>query len=71
MNFSRALMYAGLTVLTWLFLFTGALLLLLTVVQALRGDADARPLVTILSGLVFVALAIATRWGARRAVPPS
>jgi hypothetical protein len=64
-------MYAGLTVLAWLFMATGALLALLTAVQALRGDADARPMVTILSALLFIGLALAARWGARRAVPPA
>jgi hypothetical protein len=58
MIFSKAIMYAGLTVMKWLFGFTGGLLFLLTVVQFVRGDADARPLSTILTGLAFVALAV-------------
>lgn len=57
MLFSRAIMYAGLTVMKWLFGFTGVLLALLTVVQAMRGDVDARPEVTIPTGLAFLALA--------------
>ncbi len=71
MNFSRALMYAALTVLAWLFMLTGVLLVLLTAMQAIRGDADARPMVTILSAVLFVGLARAAHWGAQRAVPPS
>jgi phosphate/sulfate permease len=56
--FSRAIMYAGLTVLKWLFGFTGLLLAALTVVQAMRGDLDARPLMTTITGLGFVGVAV-------------
>jgi len=57
---------ACLTVMKTLCWFTGALLLLLTVVQYVRGDADARPFVTITTGLIFAALGIASAWGAKR-----
>jgi phosphate/sulfate permease len=57
MIFSRAIMYAALTVMKWLFAFTGALLALLTVVQFVRGDLDARPAATIATGLAFLVMA--------------
>ncbi len=66
MIFSRAMMYAGLTVMKWLFGFTGALLALLTVVQFLRGDADARPLVTIATGFGFLAVGVVCHAAAAR-----
>ncbi len=58
--------FAALTVLKWLFAFTAALFALLTLVQALRGDADAVPQVTIAGAVVFIALAAACRWAAAR-----
>jgi hypothetical protein len=64
--FSRALMMAGLTALGWLLLFTGALMLLLTLVQYVRGDIDARPLVTLAGGILFAALGYGCRLVARR-----
>lgn len=57
---------ACLTVMKAMCWFTGVLLLLLTVVQYVRGDVDARPEVTIITGLVFVAIGVACSWGARR-----
>jgi phosphate/sulfate permease len=66
MIFARSMAMACLTVMKAMCWFTGALLLLLTVVQYVRGDVDARPYVTITTGLVFVALGLAASWGARR-----
>jgi hypothetical protein len=53
--FARAMAIACLTVMKALLWFIGGLLLVLTVVQYVRGDVDARPLVTILTGAGFVA----------------
>ena len=66
MIFSRAIAYAGLTVLFWLFAFTAVLFALLTLVQFWRGDADAVPLTTISGSLVFLGMAGLARWGAAR-----
>jgi hypothetical protein len=55
MVFARAMAVACLTVMKALLWFIGGLLLVLTVVQHFRGDADARPLVTVLTGMGFVA----------------
>ncbi|GGH24855.1 hypothetical protein GCM10007036_31560 [Alsobacter metallidurans] len=44
--FSTAVASACLTVLQWLLWLTAGLLLLLLVVQSLRGDADAQPVTT-------------------------
>jgi hypothetical protein len=68
MIFSRALMMAGLTVIGWLFVFTGALMLLVTAVQFVRGDVDARPLVTLLGGVLFAGLGYGCRLASRRII---
>jgi hypothetical protein len=62
--FARAVAYACLTVLKALFWFIGALLVLLTVVQHVRGDVDARPLVTLLTAAMFVGLGFISAFGA-------
>jgi hypothetical protein len=56
MLFARAMAVACLTVMRLLLWFIGALLLVLTLVQHFRGDVDARPMITLLSGVGFVAL---------------
>lgn len=66
MLFSRAILFAALTVMTWLFGFTGSLLALLTLVQAVRGDIDARPEITLPTGVVFLLLALLCRYVAAR-----
>jgi hypothetical protein len=66
MIFARSVAVACLTVMKALCLFTGVLLLALTVVQYVRGDADARPYVTIATGLVFAGIGFASGWGAKR-----
>lgn len=43
-DFSRAIMIACLQVLRWLLFVTGALMLVLIIVQQVRGDTDAAPL---------------------------
>jgi ABC-type transport system involved in cytochrome bd biosynthesis fused ATPase/permease subunit len=66
MLFARSMAMACLTVLKAMCWFTGALLLALTIVQYVRGDADARPYVTIATGVAFMAAGFAASWGARR-----
>ncbi|MFY8038373.1 MAG: hypothetical protein ACOVN4_01730 [Bosea sp. (in: a-proteobacteria)] len=66
LTFARSMAIACLTVMRALCWITGGLLVLLTLVQFVRGDLDARPVMTMSSGLVFVALALAASWGARR-----
>jgi hypothetical protein len=66
LTFARSMAIACLTVTRALCWITGGLLLLLTLVQFVRGDIDARPVMTLSSGLVFVALGLAASWGARR-----
>jgi hypothetical protein len=66
MLFSRAIAYAALTVMFWMFLLVSVLFAALTLVQHLRGDADAVPVTTIGGALVFLTLAAAARWGAGR-----
>ena len=66
LTFARSMAIACLTVMRALCWITGGLLLLLTLVQVLRGDIDARPVMTLSSGLVFVALGLAAGWGSRR-----
>lgn len=66
MLFARSVAVACLTVMKALCWFTGALLLLLTLVQYVRGDVDARPDVTTMTGSVFVVVGIACGWFSRR-----
>ncbi|WP_406853818.1 hypothetical protein ABEG18_14755 [Alsobacter sp. KACC 23698] len=54
--FSTAVAFACLVVLRWLFWATAALLVVLLVVQFLRGDADARPLATAAMAAAMAAL---------------
>ena len=57
---------ACLTVMRALCWITGGLLVLLTLVQFIRSEVEARPVMTLSTGLVFVALGLAAGWGARR-----
>ncbi|MCU0832761.1 MAG: hypothetical protein MUC58_14885 [Rhizobiaceae bacterium] len=66
LTFARSMAIACLTVMRALCWITGGLLLLLTLVQFVRGDADARPVMTLVSGLVFAGCGLAAAWGARR-----
>ncbi|MCO4054383.1 MAG: hypothetical protein HEQ16_10115 [Bosea sp.] len=66
MLFARAMAMACLTVMRALCWFTAALLVLLTVLQFVRGDIDARPYVTMLSALAFAGIGLASGWGAHR-----
>lgn len=66
MIFARSITIACLTVMKALCWLTAALLMLLTVVQFARGDADARPVMTLATGATFLALGFASAWGARR-----
>ncbi|WP_460451607.1 hypothetical protein [Alsobacter sp. SYSU BS001988] len=54
--FSTVVASACLTVLRWLLWFTAGLLVVLLVVQAVRGDADARPVATVAMAAGFVLL---------------
>jgi hypothetical protein len=65
MLFARAMAVACLTVMRALCWFTATLLLLLTLIQFVRGDVDARPTVTILTALAFAGIGFASGWGAR------
>ena len=58
MQFSAAIFLAALTAMKWLFGLTTALLMLLTATQWLRGDADARPALTISLAAGFLVLSI-------------
>ncbi|MGL4439369.1 MAG: hypothetical protein ACRCUE_08865 [Bosea sp. (in: a-proteobacteria)] len=66
MIFARSMAIACLTVMKAMCWFTGSLLLLLTVVQYVRGDVDAQPYTTVITGVVFIAIGFASRWGAKR-----
>jgi hypothetical protein len=63
--FARAMAVACLTVMKALLWFTGALLLLLTIVQHFRGDVYARPMVTMMTGLVAAGLGFACAFAAK------
>ena len=54
MIFSRAILIACLTVFRALLWLTGAMLLALTVVQAVRGDIDRQPLMTLGLGVAMI-----------------
>lgn len=64
--FAAAILVASLEGLKWLFAATAALLVVLTVTQFVRGDAEARPLVNLALGLGFAALAGLARIAALR-----
>lgn len=66
MAFARAMAIACLTVMKGLCWFTGGLLLLLTAVQFVRGDIDARPVLTIVTGAVFVGIGFGSGWLSRK-----
>lgn len=54
-DFSRAIMVACLQVLRWLLFVTGGLMLLLVVVQQVRGDDGAAPLSLGIAALAMLA----------------
>ena len=62
MIFARAMAIACLTVMKVMCWFVGALLVVLTAVQFMRGEIDARPMVTLGSALVFAALGAGSGW---------
>lgn len=66
MIFSRALAYAALTVLKWLFLFTSALAAAATLWQWLDGNPEAVPRTTITVSVIFGALGLGASWAADR-----
>ncbi len=66
MNFSRAIAWACLTVLKWALGFVAFLLVLLVLVQQLRGDATAQPLVHLIAASVAVVGALLCRALAER-----
>ncbi len=66
MIFARAMAIACLTVMKVMCWFTGVLLVALTVVQFMRGEVDARPVVTLASAALFIAIGFGAAWGAVR-----
>ncbi len=66
MQFARAMAIACISVLKWMFWFVSALLLVLTVVQSLRGDADRDPARTLALGALFAVMGLACRHAAKR-----
>lgn len=66
MILSRAIAYAGLTVLKWLCLFTSALAAAVTLWQWLDANPEAQPVTTIATTIIFLVLGLASHWGADR-----
>ena len=66
MIIARAMAMACFTVLKFMLLGVGALLLVLTLVQALRGDADAQPMTTLIGAGVALIAGMACHWIAKR-----
>jgi hypothetical protein len=66
MQFARAMAIACISALKWMCWFVSALLLVLTVVQALRGDADRNPSTTMALGGAFAAAALICRYAVKR-----
>jgi uncharacterized membrane-anchored protein len=66
MIISRAFAWACLTLLGWALLFVAGLLLILIVVQYLRGDAHAQPLVHLAATAVAAGLGLLCRTVAQR-----
>ncbi len=66
MIFARAMAIACLTVMKVMCWFVGALLVVLTLTQFVRGEVDAKPVVTVVSAAVFVVLGFVAGWGSRR-----
>lgn len=64
--FSAAVMIAAFEGLKWLLGVTSGLFVLLTLVQAIRGDADAQPITTVAMAVAFAAAALLCGWLARR-----
>ena len=66
MIIARATAVACFTALKWMLLAIAVLLVLLTIVQALRGDVDAQPVTTMIGGMVSAVAGLACDWVARR-----
>jgi Na+-driven multidrug efflux pump len=66
MQFSAAIFSAALTAMKWLFGLTAILLVMLTATQWLRGDADARPAMTLSLAAGFVVLSILSHFSVRK-----
>jgi divalent metal cation (Fe/Co/Zn/Cd) transporter len=66
MHFARAMAMACLSVMQALFWFIAALLLVLTVVQALRGDVDRQPSKTMALGAGFAVAGLVCRYASKR-----
>jgi hypothetical protein len=66
MIIARVAAIACFTALKWMLLAIAMLLVLLTIVQALRGDADAQPVTTIIGGIASAMAGLACHWVARR-----
>jgi hypothetical protein len=64
--FVAAIMIAAFEALKWLLWATAALLALLIVVQALRGDETARPGLNVILCLGFAGAGLASGWAARK-----
>ena len=66
MIFSRAIAWACLTFLQGALAFVAALLLLLIIVQQVRGDAGAQPLANLIAAAIAASFAFACRVLARK-----
>ncbi len=66
MIFAPAMAIACLTVMKAMCWLTGSLLLLLTAVQSVRGDAEAQPLATLAGVLAFAGLGAGSSWLAEK-----
>jgi hypothetical protein len=65
-HISTAILAGCLNALGWLLWATAALLVVLVIVQALRGDADALPKSNLLVATAFLLAGGACAWAARR-----
>lgn len=68
MIISRALAWACLTFLFWAMLFVAGLLIVLVVVQHLRGDATAQPVTHLVGAVIATGFGILCRVLARRLI---
>lgn len=68
MEFSRAIAHACFKAGMWLMVVTGILFLVLALAQYLRNETNAEPVLTIGTGIVCVAIALALRYFAWRIV---
>ncbi len=62
MIFARSVAVACLTVMRALCWLTGGLLVVLTLVQTIRGEAEARPMLLLAAAAVFGAMALGSGW---------